>query len=856
MFKNKKITSVLAATALVLQLALPAMTQAQSNSVSVQVKDAVAGYPVKLQTSVMNLSQADMGVFFITQPNGTVVRVNAKKNDIYSVLTGELFGQQTRQAGVYTASVLLPGGISSAPVSFRIHPGNVSLTQSEVKALDPLLSVNQKGNLQVTLKDDYGNVKPNSAVQLFSSRPGDTIYPVNDGKVGDENQFANTDKKGRAYFEMSSPHSGAATFTALHLNQPLQQRAEVVFSQSLSSSSGMGGNFLSSNLLGANVLEAENDPQQAIAGPVDSFVIEAPATVMAGEDVSVTVTAVDANGIVTPNYTGTVLLGVMNDDNATFPDQYQFTEADQGKHVFNLGFRFNTTGTVKVQAFDAENFQLGGETQLTVQSAGSVNVSVGPRGSQPEIKSPASGTTVGTPSVTITGMADTFKNISLFVDGVKTKDLSTDGSGFFSTEVTGLNDGPHDFYVMVQEQGGGGQVSATTTVTVDSTAPTLQSIALSPELQVYEPGQAITAMVVAEPNLDSASLTVQGIAYPLTPGVDPGSYSTTFAAPSAGQYAIKASLTDSLFNKAEYDAATFTVQAAPELTLPPAKVSGLQGQAGEGSLTLVWNSVQGETSIQKYTVHYGLAFDQLTKSMEVAPDKTNATISNLTNGTTYYANITATDSKGLVSEPSVTLALKPKEKEQEIEMPEIMDPEVIEVITGNETPNPPPLPSTDLFPVQPSISTMPAEGGIILQWELGTKDEHLDPSGYMIYFGVESGQYTDSYYVKGNVKSALVPDLIPGIQYYFAVIPVDMRGQEMEAIFEEVTGVAGSAGSGLGADLLGAAHDQPGPLSILNNDALAAVDKNADTGPEVIWVVILSLIVSPMFYLYRRKISA
>src|SRR5690606_9427266 len=127
--------------------------------------------------------------------------------------------------------------------------GQVSLTQSKITALDPLLEAGRVGNIQVELFDEYGNLVPNNAIQLISSRANDVIKPIDQGKVGQAGEPANSDEKGRAYFEVSSAYPGVSTFTALHLGKPLEKREDVVFSQpSPQYKDGIGGNFLSTNL--------------------------------------------------------------------------------------------------------------------------------------------------------------------------------------------------------------------------------------------------------------------------------------------------------------------------------------------------------------------------------------------------------------------------------------------------------------------------------------------------------------------------------------------------------------------------------------------------------------------------------
>src|SRR5437867_4474089 len=76
----------------------------------------------------------------------------------------------------------------------------------------------------------------------------------------------------------------------------------------------------------------------------------------------------------------------------------------------------------------------------------------------------------------------------------------------------------------------------------------------------------------------------------------------------------------------------------------------LTWSASAASVTLVWNASPG-TNIAGYNVYYGVASRTYTNKVNVG-NATNATVSGLIEGTTYYFAVTAYDSNGLESDYS------------------------------------------------------------------------------------------------------------------------------------------------------------------------------------------------------------
>jgi hypothetical protein len=103
-------------------------------------------------------------------------------------------------------------------------------------------------------------------------------------------------------------------------------------------------------------------------GPAVAFELTGlPASAVAGSDVSVTVTARDANGQVATGYRGTVAF-TATDPQADLPANHVFTEGDAGSHTFT-GLSFKTAGSVMLRVEDAADAAVFGEATLTVEPA-------------------------------------------------------------------------------------------------------------------------------------------------------------------------------------------------------------------------------------------------------------------------------------------------------------------------------------------------------------------------------------------------------------------------------------------------------------------------------------------------------
>ena len=73
----------------------------------------------------------------------------------------------------------------------------------------------------------------------------------------------------------------------------------------------------------------------------------------------------------------------------------------------------------------------------------------------------------------------------------------------------------------------------------------------------------------------------------------------------------------------------------------------------------------------------------------------------------------------------------------------------------------------------------------------GTQSPSPVVTGYHIYFGTASGQYTSGQLV-GNVTSFSISGLDAGVTYYFAVTAVIVPGLERRPIQKEVVDTPGT----------------------------------------------------------------
>ncbi len=836
MLKTKilKFLTGLAALALLTPLAMAA------DYLPVQVfpTNTTAGYPSALRTSLIQPNQ-DVR-FVVEKPDGGVVQVPAQA-DLEGIAKADFYGHQTKIAGTYKVALVYPGSPTSSPQAlFQVYPDQVSTSQSTLRSTEQLVEANETTFVVATLYDQYRNPIPNHHIKLVSSRSEDIIETLQQGV---------TDANGRANFKVRSPFPGISVFTAMDvtISQILDDRVEIVF---FAPSAPAVTSPFSASLLGADI-GGEGD---VLPGPVDHFDIgKLPSTAKVGEELSLTIVAKDKDNNTAKNYTGTVLISVPDDENAILPSngEYTFKASDQGSFTFDLSLMFSKIGKQVLQVFDKNDFKVSGEFPIEIISK--TSVVPGPTASDLSIKSPADGSELGSNLVIVTGQGKENINLKIFDNDTKIGDTETDSDGFFSFEAKNLESGSHTFYGMTDD----GKVSKSVTITVDTLAPTLNAFSMNAEGDVV-PGTPVTITIQSEPNLEEAKVRLQGIEEMLSESAsEAGTYEVTVAAPgTSGQFPVDVILIDSLSNKSEFRNQGVISVKAPEDQAPPT-VEGLEGTPGDGIIDLTWNPVESdERTIQKYRIAYGTSMDQLDQQVDTLDDSAHWQLRGLTNDIQYFVAVTAVDSKDLESEArSTVIAATPFAADlcAAVDCGEhgacnegqCTCDQGWSGLTCN-------VQSDTVFPSAPvtQITATPYDSGATLYWPAFTG---VQAYYYKIFLGFAPGQYTDAVITPNNQTSFAVKDLINNVPYYFAVAALDINGNQISPLSQEVAAIPS------GSAFRPAAPNPIGSVGALNTQpVLSGQLKNAastsQTGPEALWLVFGSVVFASFLYSHKRKL--
>ncbi len=813
MFKTK-IKSIALALAIALQAFAP-VAFASFLNVRAYGTDTVAGYASMLKSSMLSPNK-DI-VFVVEKPDYSVVRVPTVA-DLEGIAKADLYGHQTKLAGVYKVALFYPGTSEASPQdTFVVYPDQVSKTQSHVSSTTQMLEADgeTRSFVTVTLYDAYRNPIKDHQVNLISSRPEDKITAVNTGI---------TDAAGRANFKVTSKNPGVSIFTAMDAsaNTVLQDREEVVFYAP--TPKAVGGNFFSTSALQADIISAAN-AQEVLPGPVDHFDIEGlSSTAKVNTDQTLTIVALDKDGNTAKNYTGTILISTPDDENAVLPNsgEYTFKEADQGKFTFSLALRFSQVGNQFIQILDKDNWKIAGEKEVEVVPQQAITVP--DASSSFSIKSPTDGGKFGSNLVVITGQGDPNINIKIFDDDTKIGDSETDSDGFFTYQAKNLSAGSHSFYVMSDT----GQVSKSVNINVDTLPPVLNSISISPD-GVIKPGQMLRVVVSSEPDLDEVMVKVGGIQKDLYPEAgQAGTYAGSFAAPTAtGSYPIDVVLADDLSNKSELKSQK-TILVEDEAVVLPSTVQNPEGIAGDSEVLLTWNTVSDHvTGISSYKVSYGTSHDNLDQTAQTESSATSLKITGLQNDTQYFFAVKAVDSKAFESlEASVVIAVTPVGV-QEVVVDDGLQPSA---------------PETGLTMPPASLYNNPLMGAassntVSLTWQAFPG---INAARYKVYFGLNPGQYDDYVATNDNRTSFAVNDLINNVPYYFAVVAMNFAGNEISPLSAEFQMTPkGGVFKSLPSDQV--VSSRPTYVSPLSNMQLAQVPGQEDTGPATTWMVVIAL---------------
>ncbi len=276
---------------------------------------------------------------------------------------------------------------------------------------------------------------------------------------------------------------------------------------------------------------------------------------------------------------------------------------------------------------------------------------------------------------------------------------------------------------------------------------------------------------------------------------------------------------------------------------------------GHSAVQLTWNPVEDhERPVQNYRVYYGLTFDALDLTVDTEGSTPTWELRGLANDSQYFVAVKAIDSQGLESEEmSVVIAVTPVVPDPcaEVECGEngqCTDGACVcnEGFEGEQCDA-----LTTLVPGGTMVQAIPMDSAVMLSWPAfaGVRGYY-----YKIFMGFAPGQYNDYVITPDNRTSMTVSDLINNFPYYFAISALDINGNPISAMSQEIIAIpTGTAFHP--APPVAVAPTQPGGQDLgIYRDQLGQVPQTEETGPEAIWVILSSLIFAYFLYHHKRKV--
>lgn len=622
--------------------------------------DTIAGYSALLQTT-KTYPNKDV-VLVVEKPDGSKVEIPAK-TDQSGIAKLDLYDYHTRHAGSYKVSAHFKDEAdNSTRSSFTVYPDEVSTDQSSIVASRSVAKTSGDSvYVTVNIRDQYGNPFSGHQIHVISSRSSDSIDLPSSNAVTDEN--------GSLTFTASSSETGVSIFSAVDVTSGvvLSSRAQIAFMSSSNYLADAGGS-LTSFIPVAN----------AAAGTLHHFEIgDIPASISANQNVSFRITAKDQDGVTVENYTGTVHFSSegSNSTNVTLPEDYTFKADDLGTHLFSLGLSFTSNGSYKIVATDVGNTLIKGDSTVVVGSGGGSTQQQS--GEKPTIVSPSAGS-YNSNVQTVTGSATAGRTVKIFDNDQEIGTAQASSSGVYNFQTSPLTDGDHEIYVVVldaSQQVAG--TSATVTITIDTTPPTVDDVVLDPSTGI-KPGDLINLSMLSEDNLQQVAATFNNEIIELQPSAgQSGKYIGSFAAPTnPGVYPIGFTVVDELSNEATYEnKATLTIdenggttvieptqevvptqetqqptqEVTPPENQPPTQVFGVTPYGTDKKVNLLWEAADDDQYVDHYRIYYGLEAGSLDKIVDTKDATPKWYIPELTNGKEYYFAITAVDNEGVES---------------------------------------------------------------------------------------------------------------------------------------------------------------------------------------------------------------
>ncbi|MFA5855200.1 MAG: fibronectin type III domain-containing protein [Candidatus Gracilibacteria bacterium] len=557
-----------------------------------------------------------------------------------------------QKSGTYSLSGRYLGKDISFEKSVMVEAGTASMTNSRVNFAKTTLENGESTVIGILLKDDFGNPVVGHTLTVTPDQSGVQVYT---------SEFA-TNEKGQMNFTVTGGGYGVVSFSIFD-----QTEAEnILGSPALA--------FKGTNISGVGTNQTV---VLASTGTVNDLSISGLSSqIQIDKPITISVKALDEEGITVPDYTGTVHFS-STDSGASLPEDYTFVAEDQGEHVFSLSLKLVTLGSQTITVTDVDNMQIVDtattEVKQSVDASTDFNQNFETedfvREGDFELVSPASGS-YSTNQVEVQGEGEYgyIAVVYLNDEEVGKAEIAFDNS--FSYTLQELEDGTYTVYTEIAKLNTEGEIesvfetSNTEEITIDTVAPELISITSDPETNV-KTGAEVIITVLSEKGLTESSVVFKDEVYMLMGTVTAGKYQTTIKMPNeVGDFPLSVILKDSLGNESETkNALTLKVVNGDEpvvsVTAGLGQVSGLTTVGDAGKVILSWETPAGTSQIAFYRVYYGPSTDSLYATSETFDSATTWTIYDLAAGETYYFAVSAVDLAGNEGEKSMAVLGKP-----------------------------------------------------------------------------------------------------------------------------------------------------------------------------------------------------